>query len=691
MICLQHLVAAVTITVNLLWSTSAYSAVQAEKWRPQDSNRGSLWLRDAQNQPYQPAPTLATHVDMEISGMLAQVQVSQTFHNPSSHWAEGVYVFPLPEQAAVARLRLVIGKQHIEGQIKERSQAKNSYQLAKEAGQRATLLEAERPNIFTTSLANIAPGESIKVEIEYQQTVGFGDGTFRLRLPMVVAPRYIPGQVLAPDEAVTAFTGSGWARATTAVADAARITPPVRHPHKGPINPLSLDIQLNAGVPLAEISSSYHPIDTQWSGEGHYRIRLADGQVPAERDFELVWRPAAISAPQAAWFVEQRGRQQYGLLMLVPPRPGAERTVAGREVVFVIDTSGSMHGESIEQARSALLLALQRLDQRDRFNVIRFSDTTTSLFATTQSATAANLRFAREFLHGLEAGGGTEMRPALEMALQQHSQQQNIRQVIFLTDGSVGNEHELFELVRQQLGSSRLFTVGIGSAPNSHFMRKAAEYGRGTFTYIGKTTEVSKKATALFRKLEQAALTDIRLELPSRPDLEVLPQRIPDLYAGEPLLVAVKGRTLPDWVAVHGKLGERAWSTRVGLEGEQPSNAVAPEWGGRKIALLMTQLYEAENDDARHSLRQQIVATALEHQLVSRYTSLVAVDLTPERRPSEPLHQRALKTNLPAGWSHQHVFGLPQTATPARLHLASGVLMLLIASLIGLWAWRRPC
>jgi len=684
-----RLVAGLAIGLSLLCLTAVSAPAPAGEQRPQDSAQGSLWLRDGQNYPYQPAPTLDTSVKMDITGMLARVQVRQTFHNPGNRWAEGIYVFPLPEQAAVDHLRMVIGERIIEGQIKERAQAKKNYQRARQAGQRASLVEQERPNMFTTSLANIAPGESISVEIEYQQTVRYHDGAFRLRFPMVVGPRYIPGITLGLDERVTTFAGTGWAEATTRVADAARVTPPVRHPDQRPVNPVTLDIRLNAGLPLAEVSSTYHPIEQHLSAEGHYRIQLAEKQLPAERDFELVWRPPAASTPKAAWFVAQKDQQQYGLLMLIPPGQNAGTPGTGRDVVFVIDTSGSMHGDSIRQARRALLLALDRLTERDRFNIIRFNDTAESLFSQTESADANKLTLARQFARSLNANGGTEMLPALEMALQ-YEEQHGIRQVIFLTDGSVGNERELFQLIRKELGDSRLFTIGIGSAPNSYFMRKAAEYGRGTFTYIGNTAEVMEKTSDLLLKLEQPALTDIRVELPPGQDLELLPQRIPDLYAGEPLLVAFHGTDLPAWIEVQGQRGDQTWTTRVTLDGGQQGAALAPEWGRRKIAGLMTRLHDAENDDSREALRQEVITTGLTHHLVSQYTSLVAIDVTPARKQNELLKQHSVQTNMPAGWSYQHVFGLPQTATAAKLHLASGLLLLLLASLAGLWTRRLP-
>ncbi len=655
--------------------------------RPQDATRGSLWLRDNQTAPYAPAPTLDTDVTMDITGMLARVQVRQKFTNPGQSWAEGIYVFPLPEHAAVDHMRMHIGERVIEGKIKERAAAKRTYERARRAGKKTSLVEQERPNIFTTSLANIGPGETITVEIDYQQTVRYVDGAFRLRFPMVVGPRFIPGMPLGAGEQVAAFAGTGWAQATANVPDAARITPPVQHPKDGPINPLSLDIRLNAGIALAEVASPYHPISRSHDS-GVHRVRLTDDTVPADRDFELVWRPQTGAAPSAAWFVQQKHDQQYGLLMVVPPQQHNEAARFAREVVLVIDTSGSMHGDSLAQARAALLLALERLTGADSFNVIRFNHGTASLFAQPRAANAHNLAAARRFVEGLRAGGGTVMLPALQQALSGQPGAHTTGQVVFLTDGSVGNEQQLFQTIREQLGERRLFTIGIGSAPNSYFMRKAAEYGRGSFTYIGKTSEVKQKMAGLFRKLEQLALTDLRVETPPGTQLEMLPAKIPDLYLGEPLLLAFHGPRLPPWVTLHGRFGDQPWQTQVMLEGGGNNAALAPEWGRRKIAQLMTKLHDARTADARKAVRNQVIDTALAHHLVSRYTSLVAVDVTPVRARNELLTRHAMKTNLPKGWSYEHVFGAPQTATPAQLQLLLGMSLLLLAAGVHL-RWRR--
>ncbi len=679
------------VFVSQLIALNTASASAAESWQPQDSTRGSLWLRNEQQRAYQPAPALETSVTMDITAMLARVHVRQTFHNPGTSWAEGVYVFPLPEHAAVDHLRMHIGERVIEGQIKEREAARKAYEKAKQAGQRASLVGQERPNLFTSSLANVAPGESIIVEIEYQQTIRYADGAFRLRFPMVVGPRYIPGHPSDQEQQLSAFAGTGWARSTTQVPDAARITPPVRHPDRSSINPVALDIHLNTGIPLATIASPYHSIVQQQTAAGGYRIRLADAKVPADRDFELVWRPHDEAAPTAAWFTQELDNQNYGLLMLLPPQQQSDISSVGREVVFVIDTSGSMRGDSIKQARSALLLALERLSSKDRFNIIRFNHTTNGLFPESRPASSGNLAIAHNFVAGLEARGGTEMLPALQTALHDTQETPGVRQVIFLTDGSVGNEKELFRMIRQQLGSSRLFTIGIGSAPNSYFMRKAAEYGRGTFTYVGKSNEVMEKMSELFLKLEHPALTDIHIDVPPGIGLEMLPSRIPDLYIGEPLLLAFRGRSMPERLTVSGRVGNQSWQTTVALQGGKQGAALAPEWGRRKIAELMTLLHDAETDAARQALRKQVLAAALRHHLVSRYTSLIAVDVTPARKRDELLQQHAVKTNLPRGWSYEHVFGLPQTATAASLQVVIGLFLLIAVSALAYWPRKRAC
>jgi Ca-activated chloride channel family protein len=345
----------------------------------------------------------------------------------------------------------------------------------------------------------------------------------------------------------------------------------------------------------------------------------------------------------------------------------------------VIDTSGSMHGASIEQAKAALRLALLRLRPEDSFNIIQFNSIMHALFAGPVPVTMDNLDKAVRYVNGLQAQGGTEMLPALQRALDGAENRGRLRQVIFLTDGAVGNEDQLFSVIRERLGDSRLFTIGIGSAPNSHFMRKAAEFGRGSFTYIGSTTEVQEKMGALFRKLEHPALTDITVELAHTAGVEILPMRIPDLYLGEPVIVSIRASRLPEYIRFRGRFGGAAWETTLSTSKGKNREGLSVYWARQKIGSLTdTQLYGTE--DA--AIRQAIVDLALKHHLVSRYTSLIAVEMTLARPADHALSTHAIKTNLPEGWDYTSVFGLPQTATNWQLQIALGLLGLFLAVIV---------
>lgn len=674
----------VFIFIRPVEAAESVGSLQSELLRPDRVQRGSLLLKLASGGVAVEAPMLHTEVTMNVSGMLARVTVRQRFRNPAAEWVEGSYLFPLPEEAAVERMRLRIGERLIEGEIREKGEARKAYEVARREGKKASLLDQERANIFTTAVANIAPGETVQVEIEYQQTVPYSQGQFRLRFPLVVAPRYIPGYPSGNRE-VTAFQGNGWARNTPEVPDASRITSPVVGPTEAPVNPVSINIRLDPGMPLSRLESVYHAMTQEKDTQGIYHLALQESAVPANRDFELLWVPGTGSAPQAALFNEQWQGDEYGLLMLLPPAPAVSTAVrVPREVIYVIDTSGSMHGDSIIQARAALNLALERLTAADRFNVIRFNHQTTALFSRAVTASAENLQRARSYVDRLVADGGTEMLPALQLALEQPAERGVLRQIIFLTDGSVGNEQALFSLIHQQLGDSRLFTVGIGSAPNSFFMTRAAQFGRGSFTYIGKVAEVGEKMAALFSKLETPRLTDIEIRWPQDQPVEMWPARIPDLYQGEPVLVALKLQQPNLQLTLTGSAAGTPWQQQVTLRGGAARSGVHQLWARRKIADLMDQRAQGV---AESEVRKAVLEVALTHQLVSRYTSLVAVDKTPSRPADQGLESKALPTNLPQGWSASKVFGsLPQTATASEWNLLVGLLLLAGGLLFFRWS-----
>ncbi|MCI0516847.1 MAG: marine proteobacterial sortase target protein [Woeseiaceae bacterium] len=644
---------------------------------PSQMQSGSLLLK-MQN-GYQVATRMDTHASMKVSGLVARVSVKQSFRNDGSEWVEGIYVFPLPDTAAVDRLRMHIGERYIEGEIREKEQAKKEYEQAKQEGRKASLVEQERPNLFTTSVANIAPGEAVTVEIEYLETLRYDEGTFSLRFPVTLTPRYIPGAPL------TERKGSGWSPDTTRVDDASRVTPPVVT--RSDSHRLEVTVDLNAGMPLEIVASRYHPISVSElkSGQaGRYQVTLADADTPMDHDFELLWRPVPASMPRATLFTEDFGGQPHLLLMMIPPNDASiAMPGVARETIFVIDTSGSMHGTSMEQARKALELALGGLRPEDRFNVIQFNSVTHALFRVSVPATLENIARARSYVQNLGADGGTEMRPALELALHSPAAETHLRQVVFITDGSVGNEEELFSVIEAGLGNARLFTVGIGSAPNGWFMRKAAEAGRGTYTYVSALHEIDEKMGRLFRKLESPQLTDIRIQWPSGVTVDAYPATVADLYLGEPIVVKARLSGEPrdnSQVSVSGNSASGGWSRTIDLdETTDGSPGIAAIWARARIELLLDGVQRGADAD---SVRQAVIDTALQHHLVSKFTSLVAIDRTPVRPQAAGLDSVAVPNLLPYGQNMNAIFGFPATATDAELLRLSGVACLLLALLL---------
>jgi Ca-activated chloride channel family protein len=650
---------ALAIAVGLLLTVAA-TALPApvetpeDSYSPEEATSGCFLVRRDGADPWAPAPILSTDVHYRVFGVVGRATVTQSFRNGADGFVEGVYVFPLPENVAVDHLRMRIGGRIVEGQIREREAARVEYHQATASGRRASLVEQQRPNIFTSRVANLAPGETLEVEIEFQQMLRFDEGEVSLRFPLVVGPRYIPGGPVASLD-----DGGGWAPDTDPVQGASWITPPVRPPSEDLHNPVKIEVDLDAGFPVDRIESRYHPVITLARGEQRFRVRLRSPRVPADRDFVLAWCPRDEAIPRSAVFEQDGHGARYVLLTLFPPTgPALERSRLPREIVYVVDTSGSMSGASIEQARRALLLALDRLRPDERFNVIQFNSTTQSVFPSSQPVAPGTLSLARSFVAGLVAQGGTEMRAALEAALVGSDDPRLVRQVVFLTDGSVGNEDDLFGVIRQRLGDTRLFTVGIGSAPNGHFMTKAAEFGHGTFTYIGDVRAVEERIGQLFARLESPVLTGLEVQWPEGVAVEAWPPRAPDLYLGEPVVLCARLSGPAEAVVVTGRRGREEWRESLPLD-RRRAEGIGVLWARRKIDSLLDSLHEGASPD---HVRAQVVALGLEHHLVTKHTSLVAVDVAPIRPEDAALERQAIATNLPRGWTYEGVFGqLPQT------------------------------
>ncbi|HET7548160.1 MAG TPA: marine proteobacterial sortase target protein [Usitatibacter sp.] len=678
---------AVALALGFAAIVLAGNAQAAQTVKLGDARTGALLLGTATPGEYVMAPTVETEVAISVTGMVARTRLTQSFHNPGTEFVEGIYVFPLPEKAAVDHLELRIGQRVIEGEIREKGEARQVYEKAKSEGRKAALVEQQRPNLFTNSVAHIGPNEMVRVTIEYQQSLAYENGRYRLRFPLAVTPRYVPAQApieSLPDEPKARLTFPGamdganpeaLLQPAFALADGSAL-----------VNPVDIAVAIDAGVPLGEVSSSYHDMRVEQPDADHAMVTLVKDQEEADHDFELTWTLAATAAPQAAMFTETRGGRDYALLMVLPPEPDAAQKAAfsrvPRETILIVDTSGSMQGTSIAQAKAALSDALDRLTERDRFNVVEFNSVTRPLWPQALPATPANLEAARAWIAKLRADGGTEMAPALSFALDGSDTPGFLRQVVFMTDGGVSNEDELLRLIAQRLGRSRLFTVGIGSAPNGHFMTKAAQFGRGTFTYIGDVREVHEKMAALLEKIDAPVLQDVEIRWADGTPVETFPERVPDLYLGEPVFVSASGATFARTVIVSGTSGNQPWSVALTPSSSPSASGVGALWARAKIASLMDAMRRGGDTSA---LRAQVVQVALEHHLVSAFTSLVAVDVTPTA--AGVAKTAMVKTALPRGYE---AGSIPQTDTPATLQLLLGLLALGAAAIVAVVGINAP-
>ena len=628
------------------------------------------------------APVQATSTRMKVTGSTVRSVVTQRFTNPSETALEGVFVFPLPDDGAVDHVRMRVGERSIEGRIEERGQAREHYERAKAQGRQSSLVEQQRPNLFTARVANIAPWSTIEVSIEYQQTLALRDGAWRLRIPALFDPR---------QDGVEA-AGIG------ALPTPATAMPPA----------VSLVVDIDPGMPISRPVSGSHEvlvIEDRAAGEAglattgaeapqRYQVRLKPGHAMPERDFELEWQPLAGHAPAAMLPMEKHGDNWYAMLMLTPPASLASPIEqAPREIQFVVDASASMAGAPLEQAKAALRFGLERLNAGDRFNLLRFGDRHQALFDEPRAYDARSARQARAWIAELDAGGGAGDHGAIERAFAAPVREGVDHQIVFVGDGGVDREDDLLQAIDAGTGARRLFTVGVGPASNTWFMGKAAEAGRGTFTRIARLGEVERRMAELFTKLGRPLVTGIQIAFDGAQPLDPLPTAH-ELHAGEPLIVRARFARRPAGATVSGWLGDTRWEGRVNARVTEDTG-LHVLWARHRIEALQDQLRFANDSDAEQALlRDEIRELGLAHHLVTPYTSLVAIDQAPARQVVSSQSRGAQATaRASAGWEHIASLAPGQMArlAAAGREIAIGLGILLFAlGMLRIGSARQP-
>ena len=583
---------------------------------------GALTVVDSSGNAKAMCPLKHTDVKAEISGFISRVVVTQQFENPFKEKIEAVYTFPLPQNAAVDDMTMIVGERTIRGKILPREEAQAVYDAAKSSGKVASLLDQERPNIFTQSVANILPGNQIKITISYVETLSYINGAYEFVYPMVVGPRYVPG---TPTGRVQ---GSGFAPDTDRVPDASRITPN-SPPATRSGHDISLDVTLDAGLILDDVNSKTHNVDIQRTDSHSARLRLREGSTIPNKDFVLRYDVAG-RAIQDALLTHRSEKGGYFTLILQPPDRVTAEDVRPKELVFVLDTSGSMQGFPIEKAKETMKLALDSLYPSDTFNLITFAGDTRILFPKPVPATRANLNKAQAFLNSRSGSGGTEMMTAIKAALQESDDQSHIRIVCFMTDGYVGNDMEIISEV-QKHANARVFSFGIGSSVNRFLLDKMAEAGRGEVEYVSLDDDGSAAARRFHERVRNPLLTDISIDWSGLPVADVYPQRIPDLFSAKPLILTGRFTTAGrGTIRLKGKMGGSDFVREIPVELPETMalhDVLAPLWARARVDNLMTEDFAgAQSGNMRADLKDTITQIGIEYRLMTQFTSFVAVE-----------------------------------------------------------------
>lgn len=580
-------------------------------------------------------PLALTHTDVraDITGPVARVEVTQAYTNAFKQPIEAVYVFPLPDNCAVDGFQLVVGQRVIEADIQKREDARRTYEAAKRAGNTAALLEQERPNVFTQSIANIPPGEEIRVVVRYVQDLAYDEGRYELVFPVVVGPRYMPGSPAGTK------SGTGSRADTDRVSDASRLSPFAVPEGTRSGNDISIAVTIDAGLPLRDIEVPTHETTTEKLGGERALVRLSDRDGIPNRDFVLRYGLAG-KAPQATLLTARDERRGYFTLVVQPPALDVDKLVGQRELVFVVDVSGSMNGLPIWLCQQAMRDALSRLRPADTFNVIAFSGATAQAFPRPRRASQENIADALGFVERMQAGGGTEMLDAISAALRPEVEQGRRRYVFFLSDFFVGNDAEIIGATRAYVTAlekkgqrGRVFSYGVGSAPNRNLAEGIATSGKGVAVYASNREDPVRGVVRFFRQVDHPVLEDVSVDFGALSVAHVHPSPMPDLFLSRPLVVhgqyelGGKGR-----VVVRGYADGK--KVEIPIDVELPdqahgSAALGSLWARAEIHDQLADLTYRKmaglvfNEAAT---RETVTGLGVAHRLVTPYTSFVAVD-----------------------------------------------------------------
>lgn len=608
---------------------------------PRDRTLAPYFFVHGQDDGVDRLPLRGVQAEVDIAGVIAKVRLVQTYVNDGRETLEAIYLFPASTRAAVHAMRMTVGERVIEARIRERAKARQEYDQAKRAGQTASLLEQQRPNVFQMSLANILPGDEVRVELEYTELLVPTGGQYEFVLPSVVGPRY------SNQPAAGAPASQRW------------VENPYLRAGQPPAHDWGLELDLRAGLPIAKLTSPSHPLEVDFTGQRTARIELGDDPTAGNRDFILRYRLAG-DAIQQGMLLSETEAGNYFLVMAQPPARPEKTDLVAREYLFILDVSGSMHGYPLDISKQVVRELLKDLRSYDTFNVLLFAGGSAVLSDKPLAATRANIRRAQEFIHLAQGGGGTELLPALERALALPRAEGVSRSLVLLTDGYVSVEREAFELIRKRRADANLFAFGIGSSVNRYLIEGLARSGLGEPFVVTGPEEAEEKARRFREYIRAPVLSDVQVAFEGFEAYDVEPMGVPDLFAQRPVIVFGKYKgEATGRVRISGRTASGPVDLDLDVaraDRAQANGALRFLWARHRIREL-DDLAQFGRDE---EIEREVTQLGLTHGLLTRYTSFVAVDPLARAKGDDSTTVKQ-PLPMPAGVSNNAVAGLAGT------------------------------
>ncbi|MBZ5493161.1 MAG: VWA domain-containing protein [Acidobacteriia bacterium] len=622
-----RLTTAAIAAMCLLYVLIIVNPQNASAGQPQGNSQLQIIGKDGKVTGF--VPLKHTGIKTEISGFVARIEVTQEFENVLPDAVEAVYVFPLPQESAVDGMTMTVGEREIRAVIKERDEARKIYEQARNTGHTAALLDQERPNIFTQSVTNIPPNGTVQIKLSVLELLKYEAGTYEFAFPLVVGPRYIPGNP-------TSAGDHGTMPNSDQVPDASRISPPVAGIHTDDATAgqdVSMEVNLAAGVPVGDIESTSHKIFADRTGADSYHVTLADQAVPPNKDFILKYKVAGAGISDAILTHADKNGGYFTLILQPPDRP-QEKALVPRQLIFVVDTSGSMWGFPLEMAKKTVQRALDNLRKDETFNLITFSGDTRILFPEPVPATPENVAKAKEVMAGAYGSGGTEMMKAIRTALGDDAgadkpmEADPIRVVCFMTDGYVGNDADIIAEIKKH-SDARVFSFGIGTSVNRFLLTKMAEEGHGDVEFVTAPGEAQAAADRFYERVHSPVLTNIAIDWHGLPVTDVYPKDVRDLFSAKPIIITGRYSGSPAGkITIKGYQGTGDYSRTIPVDfsSADASNAALEKiWARHKVEDLMSQDWNGiQSGNSKY--KADIVKVGLEHSLATQFTSFVAVE-----------------------------------------------------------------